>query len=169
MIMSLMMILPIALAFSTSEAEVDIALGSGGSVGCADECFVPNEVFVDMGGTVTWKNIDVSGHTISAGNVMQSSGLFDSGMIAPNQTFTHTFDEVGSYPYFCMLHFWEAGIVTVEDPRYYDVELGEIVYTNSTGTYYVNGTAVIPEFPVAMIVLTVSMIGIIVMTARNRL
>ena len=42
------------------------------------------------------------------------------------------------------------------------------MYTNSTGhVFYANGTAVIPEFPIAMIVLAVG-IGAIVVTVRFR-
>ena len=48
------------------------------------------------------------------------------------------------------------------------VILEDGMFTNSTGTYYANGTAVIPEFgTIAMIVLATAIIGTIVIVKRG--
>ena len=36
------------------------------------------------------------------------------------------------------------------------------MFTNSTGTFYANGTAVIPEFPIAVIILTVAITAVVI-------
>ena len=92
----------------------------GSSVpGCeeTDECFIPSVVTVDVGGEVAWINEDVAAHTITSGILADGGpdGVFDSGLFAPETTFTHTFDEVGAYPYFCMVHPWMSGLVIVQD------------------------------------------------------
>ena len=39
---------------------------------------------------------------------------FDSGFMSIDDRFKHTFDEVGLYDYYCQLHPWMIGSVTVE-------------------------------------------------------
>ncbi len=49
--------------------------------GCEEtnECFVPYEVTVDVGGEVTWSNDDTAAHTVTAGSAADGpSGVFDS-------------------------------------------------------------------------------------------
>ncbi len=40
--------------------------------------------------------------------------LFDSGHLDPFESYTLTFDEAGTYDYFCTLHPWMKGKVIVE-------------------------------------------------------
>ncbi|MCA9860596.1 MAG: hypothetical protein KC438_12780, partial [Thermomicrobiales bacterium] len=40
-------------------------------------------------------------------------GVFDSGFMETGATFTHTFTEAGTYPYFCMPHPWMRGTLLV--------------------------------------------------------
>jgi predicted secreted protein with PEFG-CTERM motif len=70
-----------------------------------------------MGGTVTWENTDNAAHTITSGTAVQGpDGVFDSSlMMANGPSFSHTFDDAGTYGYFCMVHPWMAGSVIVED------------------------------------------------------
>jgi predicted secreted protein with PEFG-CTERM motif len=74
-----------------------------------------------MGGTVTWENVDNAAHTVTSGSPSDGpDGVFDSSLImAPMQgvvkTFSHTFDDAGTYDYFCMVHPWMQGSVIVED------------------------------------------------------
>ena len=74
--------------------------------------FTPDELEVDAGATVTWRNRDVGAHTVTAGTVEQEAagvtpepdGTFDSGELAKGDAFEQTFDEPGTYTYFCALH-----------------------------------------------------------------
>jgi len=96
-------------------ASVSNAPGSSVQ-GCEveNECFIPADVTVDVGGEVTWTNDDSAGHTITSGSAKSGpDGTFDSGLVFPESTFKHKFEEAGEYPYYCIVHPWMAGTVTV--------------------------------------------------------
>ncbi|MEX2625661.1 MAG: cupredoxin family copper-binding protein [Ilumatobacteraceae bacterium] len=71
--------------------------------------FAPTEITVAAGDAVTWVHEGRITHTVTAEN-----GSFDSGDLAASDTFTETFDEAGSYPFFCRFHGSMRGTVTVE-------------------------------------------------------
>jgi len=99
-------------------ATASVSAPQGTSVpGCEEtnECFVPFEVTVDVGGVVTWSNDDSAAHTVTAGSAADGpSGVFDSSLFMAGTTFEHTFEAEGEFPYFCMVHPWMEGIVTVQ-------------------------------------------------------
>jgi predicted secreted protein with PEFG-CTERM motif len=99
-------------------ATASVSTPQGTSVpGCevTNQCFMPYEVTVDVGGKVTWSNDDTAAHTVTAGSAADGpSGVFDSSLFMAGTTFSHTFEEVGEFPYFCMVHPWMQGIVTVQ-------------------------------------------------------
>ena len=115
-IVSMVAIAPNAFAMH-HEATVTNALGSS-TPGCedtADGCFIPSPVTIPIGGTVTWDNSDNAAHTATAGSAADGpSGVWDSSLIMAGGSFSFTFDEAGSYDYFCMVHPWMAGLVIVE-------------------------------------------------------
>jgi predicted secreted protein with PEFG-CTERM motif len=80
-----------------------------------------------MGGTVTWENVDNAAHTVTSGSPADGpDGVFDSSLImAGGATFSHTFDDVGTYDYFCMVHPWMQGSVIVEDEAAAEAEAAE--------------------------------------------
>ena len=87
-----------------------------GVPGCetTTECYLPYEVNVAVGATVTWNNDDVAVHTVTSGN--PSSGLdelFDSSIFVSGDSFEFTFNDAGTFDYFCMVHPWMVGIVNV--------------------------------------------------------
>ena len=94
------------------------ALGSS-TPGCeetADGCFIPSTVTIPMGGTVTWENGDTAAHTATGGSATEGpSGVFDSSLIMAGSSFSHTFEDAGTFDYFCMVHPWMAGTVIVVD------------------------------------------------------
>ena len=116
-IASMVAIAPNAFADHHS-ATVTNALNSS-TPGCeetADGCFIPSPVTIDMGGTVTWENNDTAAHTATGGSATDGpSGVFDSSLIMAGSSFSHTFEDAGSYDYFCMVHPWMSGLVIVED------------------------------------------------------
>ena len=120
---SLLVLFTISLGISSSPAFADHATASvsapqGTSVpGCetTNECFIPYEVTVDVGGVVTWSNDDSAAHTVTSGGAADGpSGVFDSSLFMAGTTFSHEFEAPGEYPYFCMVHPWMQGIVTVQ-------------------------------------------------------
>ena len=93
---------------------------NGASPGCekTNECFVPSTVTIDVGGTVTWRNTDLTfGHTVASGVLIDGGpdGKFSSGVIQPFFSFSYTFEEAGEYPYFCLVHPWMEGLVIVQE------------------------------------------------------
>jgi plastocyanin len=70
--------------------------------------FVPQQLKVKSGTTVTWTNGDDIPHTVVSPNNFRSKAL------DTNDNFSFTFTTPGSYTYFCSLHPHMTGIVVVE-------------------------------------------------------
>jgi plastocyanin len=75
--------------------------------------FKPARLEVSVAAAVTWKQQDAGFHTVTSGIVRKEpSGsvvirpdeTFDSGRIAKGDDFTFTFDDAGTYDYFCRVH-----------------------------------------------------------------
>ena len=102
-----------------SVKEVGIAFNSA-VTGCeiSSECFLPAYIAVDPGTKVTWINDDSAAHTVTSGNPDGGpENIFDSGLFMAGESFSFDFNGPGVYEYFCMIHPWMAGTVTVSgDP-----------------------------------------------------
>jgi plastocyanin len=71
------------------------------SVKIDDMEFVPAEINVQVGDTITWTNQDAVGHSACR----DSPPAFDTGLIAQGDTSDPTqFREQGSFDYFCRQH-----------------------------------------------------------------
>ena len=79
-----------------------------------DICYIPSNIVVEKGKSVTWVNEDSSFHSVTSGFYGEPTGLFDSGYLDPYQSYTLSFDEFGTYDYFCTLHPWMKAQVIVE-------------------------------------------------------
>lgn len=82
----------------------------------------PAELVVTQGDTVTWRNDDTQVHTVTSGFLQQPEfvgQVFDSGLIASGESFSHTFSDksITSYHYFCAIHPWMTGEVSVQHPE----------------------------------------------------
>jgi len=74
----------------------------------------PASVTIKTGDTVSWDNVDTAAHTVTSGTPADGpDGIFDSDILIGGATFEVTFDESGSYDYFCMVHPWKVGNVQV--------------------------------------------------------
>jgi plastocyanin len=93
-------------------ATNSVSIVSGSST-LTDTAYQPNPVQVSVGSTVTWTNDDAQPHTATSGQNATPDGTFDSGIMAPQGTFEHTFTEAGEFPYFCLLHPNMVGTVSV--------------------------------------------------------
>jgi len=77
-------------------------------------CYSPADVTINAGDTVHWMNVDTAAHTVTGGSPGDGpSGVFDSSLVMADAVYAFTFDETGSYDYFCMVHPWMVGTVTV--------------------------------------------------------
>jgi plastocyanin/predicted lipoprotein with Yx(FWY)xxD motif len=73
--------------------------------------YMPRTITVAVGDMVRWTNRGRSPHTATSNS---AAGSFDSGRVEPGQSWTsNAFTQVGSYPYFCELHPWMRGTVSV--------------------------------------------------------
>jgi len=79
-----------------------------------DICYIPSNIVVEKGKSVTWVNEDSSFHSVTSGFYGEPTVLFDSGYLDPYQSYTLSFDEFGTYDYFCTLHPWMKAQVIVE-------------------------------------------------------
>jgi plastocyanin len=61
--------------------------------------FSPMTLTVKAGSSVTWKNLDGEPHTVTS-----VDGIFRSGALDQNETFTFKFDKPGTYKYLCSIH-----------------------------------------------------------------
>ncbi len=94
---------------------VETAMGSG-APGCetSNACYLPADITISIGDTVQWNNVDKAAHTISGGNPADGpSGVFDSSLLMAGLEYSFTFNDAGNYDYFCMVHPWMTGSVTV--------------------------------------------------------
>jgi plastocyanin len=77
--------------------------------------YIPLNLEISKRTTVIWINDDALPHTVQSqdkeGNVI---GLFNSAPLKTGDRFAHTFDEEGVYNYFCTLHPWRVGVITVK-------------------------------------------------------
>ena len=99
----------------TEPIEVIIPVGSP-LEGCdvINTCYVPYESIIYSGETIVWKNIDSAQHTITSGSSGKPDGLYDSGIINGSDSYQHTFSNSGKYQYFCNIHPWMNGIISVK-------------------------------------------------------
>ena len=94
---------------------VETAMGSG-APGCetSNACYLPQDITINTGDTVKWDNVDTAAHTVTGGSPADGpSGAFDSSLLMAGMPYSFTFDDAGYYDYFCMVHPWMVGSVTV--------------------------------------------------------
>ncbi len=96
---------------------VTVSMPAGTSVpGCetTNECYIPATVSIKVGDTVNWTNDDTAAHTVTSGTPTTGpDGNFDSSLVMGKGAFSHKFATAGSYDYFCMVHPWMKGVVSV--------------------------------------------------------
>jgi plastocyanin len=73
--------------------------GNGNTVKIQGFAFSPATITVKTGTTITWTNYDDMAHTVTS-----DDGLFDSGSISKNATFSQKFDSTGTFAYHCTPH-----------------------------------------------------------------
>ena len=112
-----------ALGATGNYSAIAQAAASGATVSMAKgsqsvdnpEFYVPAETTVKAGETVTWKNDDTAIHTATSGKDATPDGKFDTSLVSPGQSSKPIAipNEPGQYPYFCTLHPWMTGMITI--------------------------------------------------------
>ena len=99
----------------------------------AEVWYDPPSITVSVGDTITWINDDREGHTITSGQGAgrfgwmnpnqgfgEPDGIFESGRFMPGELWSHTFEDAGTFQYFCKIHPWMEALVKVGEliPEY---------------------------------------------------
>jgi plastocyanin len=104
-------------------------------INIADFAFVPQNVTINIGDTVTWNNIDPVTHTLWFVFVANESTYLLSSPIPPNSTWTHTFEDAAELQYYSFDRLWITGLINVTA----EVEVHDIAVTQITTSKTVVG------------------------------
>ena len=88
-----------------ASASVTIPVGAE-SLG--NRAFMPPELSIQTGTTVTWRNTDRVSHTSTS-----DAAGWNSGTITSGGQFSFTFGTAGTFPYHCAIHPGMTGTVVV--------------------------------------------------------
>jgi plastocyanin len=103
----------------SSDYTVDIVTGSS-LPGCENDnsCYIPSSLNVQPNHVVLWNNKDSVAHTVSSGTPdIGVSAIFDSEIIPGGEKFSYKFENQGIFDYFCTLHPWMVGTISVSDSK----------------------------------------------------
>ncbi len=85
--------------------------GADETVSMIDNQFQPADITITVGDTVTWVNNGANPHTATSDD---NGDTFHSGTVAPNGSFSFTFETAGTFPYHCEFHPGMTGTITVQ-------------------------------------------------------
>jgi len=71
--------------------------------------FSPSSITINVGDTIIWTNYDSSSHTVTS-----DDGIFNSGGISKDNTWSYTFTSAGTFGYHCAPHPGMTGTVIVQ-------------------------------------------------------
>jgi nitrite reductase (NO-forming) len=102
-------------------SKQEISIVEGSSNPSNDDFYDPSPATVKRGSSVTWINNDSVPHTATSGNPQNgeapTGAIFDSGIIGPRQASKEiTINaDTGTYDYYCTLHPFMKGQLTIEE------------------------------------------------------
>ena len=76
--------------------------------------FSPASLVVAVGTRVRWKNDDSEPHDIRSVDIGGVDDSFRSGVLAPNDSFSHRFARPGTYRYVCSIHSQMVATIVVK-------------------------------------------------------
>src|SRR5262245_7324395 len=77
--------------------------------------FLPSSVTIHPGDQVQWV-WRTGTHNIISGRRGMPNGIFNSGVRSSPATFTHTFNSVGTFPYYCTQHLPVGEVIVTPTP-----------------------------------------------------
>ncbi len=86
------------------------------------KAFQPGRLEIKAGEKVTWKNYDLTEHTVTAKAKPalpdgQGKPLFDSGVLKPGDSFSYRFEKEGTFDYACTIHPGMTGTIVVRPAK----------------------------------------------------
>ena len=82
---------------------------TGFNVTMSNFAFSPSTLTVSVGTAVTWTNKDSTTHTVTS-----DTGVFSSGGMSQNATYSYTFNTAGTFKYHCTIHTYMTGTIIVQ-------------------------------------------------------
>jgi plastocyanin len=110
------------MASSTTSAP---SAPAGPVINLSSLMFNPSTTTVKVGETVTWRNDEPIGHTVTSGKYMgidkttglrssqKADGMFNAKLDGKGETFSFTFTKPGTYTYYCDIHQGMNATITV--------------------------------------------------------
>ena len=137
--MGVFVFVAIAMAQSSDSSGQAAPDQSTGTVNITNHTFDPKQLNVGVGTTVTWTNGDTEAHTVTADN-----GLFDSGVLAPGESYSIWLGGLGTVTYHCDIHPDMKGSVVVGEASGGETIGGENTTGNPGSTPPNQATSVYP-------------------------
>lgn len=97
---------------TSSTASSDATMKDSNTIEIKDYAYSPADITVKKGTTLTWTNQDSVQHDVKTdggGNGPSSE------LLAKGESYSYTFDEVGTFSYFCSPHPYMKASVTVTE------------------------------------------------------
>ena len=85
-----------------------ISTASQNPVAIQNYAFSPSALTIQKGANVTWTNYDSVQH-----HVVSDSSAFSSPLLNKGDTYTHQFNNTGSFSYICSIHPYMKGTIVV--------------------------------------------------------
>ena len=104
---------PTATPFTGSSSSGSTPTAAGQTQASSIQNFALDTLTISVSTTVTWTNKDTVSHTATSG-AGSPDGVWDSGFLSQSQKFSHTFDQVGVFVYYCSIHPDMTGTITVQ-------------------------------------------------------
>ena len=120
-ILVLILIIPIGMNAAFAQETYDINIPTGAASPDAPffwqsekDGSATGDIEIKVLDSIRWGNADTAAHTVTSGTPEEGAdGIFDSSLFAPGKSFQRQFTEVGEFDYFCLVHPWMIGTVTV--------------------------------------------------------
>jgi len=95
---------------TTQDVTTTSTSEDGDGISIVDFAFGPKTLGISVGETVTWTNNETGvPHT-----VVSDDGVWESDTLRPGDSFSFTFDQPGTYTYFCSIHPAMTATITVD-------------------------------------------------------
>ena len=142
----------------TNHTDIVMSKGAASGEACVttQNCFSPSVFTANVEQSITWYNNDTVSHIVASGNPFdnETGTIFDSGLIKSGETFSFKFINAGTYSYFCQVHPWMTGMVTV---------------TAATSPPPTTNNTAVPEFgPIASLVLVIAVIFLVALMRYSK-
>ncbi len=95
-------------ANSTITNTASTSTASQNPVAIQNYAFSPSTLTIQKGANVTWTNYDSVQH-----HVVSDSSAFSSPLLNKGDTYTHQFNNTGSFSYICSIHPYMKGTIVV--------------------------------------------------------